>query len=90
MAIARAQLGELVGISRPPLVTRLYRHPASMAQYLVGHLGTVAAIERRVATHRGLALAGSAYRGVGISDCIHSGETAASAALAALDVAALS
>ncbi|MGH7262807.1 MAG: protoporphyrinogen oxidase, partial [Candidatus Rokuibacteriota bacterium] len=90
VAIARAQLGELVGISRPPLLTRLYRHPASMAQYLVGHLGTVAAIERRVATHRGLALAGSAYRGVGISDCIHSGETAASAALAALDVAALS
>ncbi|MBI3626023.1 MAG: protoporphyrinogen oxidase [Candidatus Rokubacteria bacterium] len=90
VAIVRAQVGELLGISRPPLLSRVARHPGSMAQYQVGHLETVAAIERRVAAHAGFALAGSAYRGVGISDCIYSGETAASTALAALDLAALS
>ncbi len=85
VAIARAQLGELLGIGRPPLFTRVARYPASMAQYQVGHLETVAAIERRVASHPGLTLAGSAYRGVGISDCVHSGEDAASDVLARLD-----
>ncbi len=78
VALVQAQLEELLGISGPPLLTRVHRYPASMAQYQVGHLETVAAIERRVGEHPGLALAGSAYRGVGISDCIRSGEEAAS------------
>ena len=80
--IVRAELGEILGVTAPPLLIRVHRYPASMAQYHVGHLGTVAAIERRLAGHPGLALAGSAYRGVGISDCVHSGEEAASAVLA--------
>ncbi|MBI4591088.1 MAG: protoporphyrinogen oxidase [Candidatus Rokubacteria bacterium] len=77
VSIVRAQLGALLGVTGPPLLTRLSRYPASMAQYLVGHGDTVAAIERRLVEHRGLALAGSAYRGVGISDCVRSGEDAA-------------
>lgn len=81
LAIVRAQLGELLGVTAPPLLTRVHRYPASMAQYHVGHLATVAAIEKRLAQHPGLALAGSAYRGVGISDCVHSGEEAAKAVL---------
>lgn len=84
VAAVRAQVNELLGITRPPLLTRLHRYPGSMAQYQVGHLETVAAIERRVALHPGLALAGSAYRGVGISDCVHSGEAAAESILARL------
>ncbi len=82
VAIVRAQLGELLGVTGPPLLSRVHRHPASMPQYQVGHLQTVAAIEKRLADHPGLALAGSAYRGVGISDCVHSGEAAASLVLA--------
>jgi len=81
LAIVRAQLGELLGVTAPPLLSRVHRYPASMAQYLVGHLGTVAAIETRVAQLLGLALAGSAYHGVGISDCVHSGEEAAARVL---------
>jgi oxygen-dependent protoporphyrinogen oxidase len=45
----------------------------------VGHLERLAAIERRVAALPGLALAGAAYRGVGIPDCVRSGEAAADA-----------
>ncbi|MBI3030009.1 MAG: protoporphyrinogen oxidase [Candidatus Rokubacteria bacterium] len=84
VAIVRAQLQELLGVGAPPLLSRVHRYPASMAQYLVGHLGTVAAIETRVAQLPGLALAGSAYRGVGISDCVRSGDAAAARALEAL------
>ena len=48
-----------------------------MPQYAVGHLDRVAAIEGRAAALPGVALAGAAYRGVGIPDCMRSGETAA-------------
>ncbi len=76
-ASVRRELADLLGVAAEPLWCRIYRHPRSMAQYRVGHLEKVARIEERVKKLSGLALAGNAYRGVGISDCIHSGETAA-------------
>jgi oxygen-dependent protoporphyrinogen oxidase len=48
-----------------------------MPQYRVGHVQQVGAVEHLVAAHRGLELAGNAYRGVGIPQCIHSGQAAA-------------
>lgn len=48
-----------------------------MAQYEVGHLERVAEIERLRAGLPGLALAGNAYRGIGVPDCIKSGIDAA-------------
>jgi oxygen-dependent protoporphyrinogen oxidase len=48
-----------------------------MPQYQVGHLARVEAIESCLRAHPGLALAGGAYRGVGIADCVRSGEDAA-------------
>jgi oxygen-dependent protoporphyrinogen oxidase len=48
-----------------------------MPQYVVGHLRLIGEIERKVVGYPGLALAGSAYRGVGIADCVRSGEAAA-------------
>jgi protoporphyrinogen/coproporphyrinogen III oxidase len=48
-----------------------------MPQYQLGHLDRVETIERKLGALPGLALAGSAYRGVGISDCVRSGEAAA-------------
>jgi protoporphyrinogen/coproporphyrinogen III oxidase len=49
----------------------------------VGHLARVDAIERSLRAHPGLTLAGGAYRGVGIADCIRSGEEAAARLLGA-------
>jgi len=43
----------------------------------VGHLARVEAIEGCLRGLPGLALIGGAYRGVGISDCVRSGEDAA-------------
>jgi oxygen-dependent protoporphyrinogen oxidase len=48
-----------------------------MPQYVLGHLGRLERIEAALAPHPGLAVAGAAYRGVGIPDCIASGEAAA-------------
>ncbi len=75
--IAQEELRELMQISGEPLWTEVTSWPASMPQYHVGHLQRVAQIETRVATFRGLELAGNAYHGVGIPQCIHSGEAAA-------------
>jgi protoporphyrinogen/coproporphyrinogen III oxidase len=77
VATARSQLAELLGARGEPLVTRVSRHVKAMPQYQVGHLARVEAIEAAARRHRGLALAGGAYRGVGISDCVRSGEDAA-------------
>jgi len=72
-------LRDLLGIEDPPRFVELYRWPRSMPQYPVGHLHAVAAIHRKLASWPGLAIGGSAFGGVGIPDCVHSGETAAEA-----------
>ena len=53
------------------------RWPEAFPQYAVGHLGRVAGIEAAAARLPALALAGAAYRGVGIPACIASGRRAA-------------
>jgi protoporphyrinogen/coproporphyrinogen III oxidase len=58
----------------------VFRWPRAMPQYTLGHLERLATIERRLAGWPGLFVAGNAYRGVGIPDCIASGEAAAEAA----------
>jgi oxygen-dependent protoporphyrinogen oxidase len=81
VARTRADLRAALGIAAEPLLTRVARWPASMPQYRVGHLERVETLERRVASVPGLALAGGAYRGVGIADCVRSGEAAAERAV---------
>lgn len=82
--IATEELRDLIGVRGEPLLVEIARWPASMPQYHVGHTALVAAIEAAAARHRGLALCGSAYHGVGIPHCIHSGEQAAERSLATL------
>ena len=77
--MVRGELRQLLGIQAAPLFTRIARYPQSMPQYRVGHLQLVDEIEKRSAQHPGLALAGNAYRGVGLADCVRSGEAAADA-----------
>ncbi len=61
-----------------PLFSRVFRWYLGMPQYTLGHLDRVALIEDRSAQIPGLALAGGSYRGVGIPNCIESGEQAVS------------
>lgn len=83
-AAALAELTDLLHIRGEPLFTTLHRWPESMPQYAVGHLDQVAALNARLAELPPAALAGNAFGGVGIPDCVHSGEQAADAVLAAL------
>jgi oxygen-dependent protoporphyrinogen oxidase len=73
---ARREL-RLLGIEAQPVLTRIHRWPRGMPQYVLGHPERLERIDALVAEHPGLALAGAAYRGVGIPDCIDSGEQAA-------------
>ena len=73
----RAELASLLGVDAEPLLVRLQRHPNSMPQYHVGHQARIQRVESALGKHPNLALAGSAYHGVGIADCVRSGEQAA-------------
>ena len=82
VASARGEIAATLAPSAKPVVARVHRWPRGMPQYVMGSLERLAVIERRLAEHPGLALAGAAYRGVGIPDCIASGEQAAEKVLA--------
>ena len=70
-------LRELLGVEAKPLFSRVAKWPGSMPQYHVGHLDRIKRIEDLAQRLPNLALAGNAYTGAGISDCIREGERAA-------------
>ena len=81
-AIARRELQRILHISAAPLFTQIARWPQSMAQYTVGHDRRVAEVESRIKRIPGLYLAGNAYHGIGVPDCVRAGKLAAEAVLA--------
>ncbi len=82
--LVSSQLGDLIGASGEPIFRRIWRHPRSMPQYILGHLERVEAIRRKLSRHPRLYLTGIAFDGVGIPDCIHAAEKTADAVLDAL------
>lgn len=78
--IALREMREVMGIEATPVLCRVDRFDRAMPQYHVGHLDRVAAIQALAAQLPGAYLAGAAYGGVGIPDCVSSGERAAAAA----------
>jgi oxygen-dependent protoporphyrinogen oxidase len=84
VAAAHADIARTLGISGPPILSRVARYPDAMPHYTVGHLDRVAAAEAALAPFPALRIAGGAYRGVGLPDCIAQGRAAADAVLARL------
>jgi protoporphyrinogen/coproporphyrinogen III oxidase len=84
--LVRLALDEVafLGVVAEPELTRVHRWPLGTPQYVLGHPERLVRIEGALARHPGLALAGAAYRGVGIPDCIASGELAAESVARAL------
>jgi oxygen-dependent protoporphyrinogen oxidase len=76
-ALARAEVAELLGARGTPQIVQIDRWHGAMPQYHVGHVERVARIMARAAELHGLALAGAAYKGVGIPQVIASGQAAA-------------
>jgi protoporphyrinogen/coproporphyrinogen III oxidase len=75
------ELRALMGVRGAPTDAVVVRHPSSFPQYRVHHLLRTAGVEAAAARLGGLAVAGAAYRGVGIPACIASGRAAARALL---------
>ena len=82
--LCQADLTPLLGIKNAPLFAIVSKHTQAMAQYQVGHQDIVNDIERITSELQGFALAGNGYHGIGIPDCVRSGETAAISLLDAL------
>lgn len=73
----REELRTIMGVTEEPVFTRITRWPRSMAQYTIGHQQRVARIEERLRQIPGLHVAGNAYHGIGIPDCVRMGKQAA-------------
>ena len=80
MQIVLGEFRDILGLNPKvkPLFSRIFRWHSGMPQYTLGHLQRVELIERDSAGIPGLALAGGCYRGVGVPNCIESGEKAVS------------
>jgi oxygen-dependent protoporphyrinogen oxidase len=82
IGIVRNELQQILGpqvhgLRSEPLFARVYKWKSAMAQYGVGHLDRLDRIERLRQQLPGLALAGNAYRGIGVPDCVRTGREAA-------------
>ncbi len=83
VSVVLKDVSELLGIAAEPIFSVVSQHSQAMAQYHVGHQKLIADIDEFAKELPGVALAGNAYHGIGIPDCIHSGEKAA---LALIDI----
>lgn len=77
IGIVRNELQQILGLRAEPLFGRVYKWKSAMAQYGVGHLERLERIDHLRQKLPGLALAGNAFRGIGVPDCVHSGRDAA-------------
>jgi oxygen-dependent protoporphyrinogen oxidase len=76
LEVAKKELELTLGITAEPLVSRVFLWDKAMPQYNLGHPEILEQIDAGLEKYPTLALAGNGYRGIGIPDCIHSGELA--------------
>jgi len=76
LALAREELQLTLGVTVEPILARVFLWDRAMPQYNLGHPEILNRINEELQNHPGLALAGNGYRGIGIPDCIRSGELA--------------
>ncbi len=79
IALAREEIGRLLGITDPPIYTRAVRWPQAIPQYNLGHLERVATIRDHLGALPGLAIAGNSLDGVAFGKAAESGVRAAEA-----------
>lgn len=82
VAAVRGELAALIGITARPRLVRTHSWEGGLHQYTLGHLDRVSGAESALAACRGLALAGAAFHGIGLNECIESGRRAAETVLA--------
>lgn len=72
--LARTDLDRILGLDGSPVDACVYRHPRAIPQYTLGHQDRLNVIDRELYSLPGLHLAGNAYRGVGVNDCVRDAE----------------
>lgn len=77
IALAVAEIGRFIGRLGPPTLARVYRYVRANPQPLVGHTKLIQKLKSELDLLPGLAVAGAAYGGVGIGDCVKQGTAAA-------------
>ncbi len=83
-----AELREAMGLRGEPLGTLVTRWEDALPLYQPGHVERVARIEHELSRLPRVALAGAAYRGIGVPQCIAQGRAAAEQTLAAINAPA--
>jgi len=73
------ELHHIYGLRGHPVRTWVFRHPAAIAEYEVGHLARMDALQRALSCSPGLFLAGSSYNGVAVNACFKHSEPVADA-----------
>jgi oxygen-dependent protoporphyrinogen oxidase len=68
--LAREELKDLAGVTASPSFTEVIRWPRGIPQYNVGHQERVSAIDAALGRLPRVHLAGNAYKGIGLNDCI--------------------
>ncbi|MHB1462871.1 MAG: protoporphyrinogen oxidase [Armatimonadota bacterium] len=77
MGMTHQEARKLMGINAEPIFGRCHRWIQATPQYDVGHLDKMDCIDQELSKLEGLFLAGAAYRGIGVPDCITQGRTQA-------------
>jgi oxygen-dependent protoporphyrinogen oxidase len=85
--MAVAEMSSAAGITSQPLWTRAYSFDDAVPQYPAGHHALVTELRAALQSFEDFAFAGAAWDGVGIGDCMCSGESAAERIAAALQPA---
>ncbi len=77
VAAAIRDVQEILQVPKMPTWTQVIRWPNAMPQYELNHMERLERIQRSLQAYSTIALCGNAFHGVGIPQCIHSGELAA-------------
>jgi len=72
IALVESEIADIMGVTVKPITRQIFRWPRGNPQYDVGHLDRVTEMEKQAAATPGLYLTGSAFRGIGIPDCVKS------------------
>ena len=75
--VLNEELAQILGFDNHPTEIYIRRYPMSMPRFALGHREEISGVMHRLSRHLGLALCGSAYHGIGIPDCVRSGDLAA-------------
>ncbi len=86
LELAKEEMKLTMNITAEPILSRVFMWEGAMPQYNLGHPEKLKQIDSALEKYPNLALAGNGYRGIGIPDCIHSGELAVSKILESREV----